>query len=51
RFGIDDGQRKTLAQIGTRLDISRERVRQIERKALRVLRKKGRGLKEYAIAS
>ncbi|MEO0769660.1 MAG: RpoD/SigA family RNA polymerase sigma factor [Cyanobacteria bacterium J06649_4] len=51
RFGLDDGKKKTLAQIGTNLDISRERVRQIERKALRTLRKKGRGLKDYAVAS
>lgn len=51
RYGLDDGKRKTLAQIGTNLDISRERVRQIERKALRSLRKQGSGLKEYATAS
>ncbi|MEL6468172.1 MAG: RNA polymerase sigma factor, RpoD/SigA family [Cyanobacteria bacterium J06623_4] len=50
RFGLDDGQRKTLSQIGTALSISRERVRQIERQALRLLRRKGKGLKEYAIA-
>ncbi|MEL6902672.1 MAG: RNA polymerase sigma factor, RpoD/SigA family [Cyanobacteria bacterium J06606_4] len=50
RFGLDDGQRKTLSQIGTALNISRERVRQIERQALRSLRRKGKALKEYAIA-
>ncbi|MBE9060888.1 RpoD/SigA family RNA polymerase sigma factor [cf. Phormidesmis sp. LEGE 11477] len=51
RFGLDDGRKKTLAQIGQNLDISRERVRQIERKALRVLRRTGHGLKEYTMAS
>ncbi|MEL6263484.1 MAG: RNA polymerase sigma factor, RpoD/SigA family [Cyanobacteria bacterium J06626_6] len=50
RFGLEDGQRKTLSQIGTALDISRERVRQIERQSLRRLRQKGKALKEYAIA-
>lgn len=47
RFGLESGKRMTLAQIGNRLDISRERVRQIERKAMRLLRRNGRGLKEY----
>ncbi|MEM8503749.1 MAG: RpoD/SigA family RNA polymerase sigma factor [Cyanobacteria bacterium P01_D01_bin.1] len=51
RFGLDDGKKKTLAQIGDNLDISRERVRQIERKALRTLRRTGHGLKEYTMAS
>ncbi len=51
RFGLDDGKKKTLAQIGDNLEISRERVRQIERKALRTLRRTGNGLKEYTMAS
>ncbi len=51
RFGLDDGKKKTLAQIGDNLEISRERVRQIERKALRTLRRTGTGLKEYTMAS
>lgn len=38
RFGLDDGQELTLAKIGDRLNLSRERVRQIEREALRKLR-------------
>jgi RNA polymerase primary sigma factor len=38
RFGIDDGDPHTLARIGHKLGISRERVRQIERRALLKLR-------------
>jgi RNA polymerase primary sigma factor len=34
RFGLDDGQVKTLKEIGDKFKISRERVRQIESKAL-----------------
>lgn len=39
RFGITDGQDRTLEEVGTILNVSRERVRQIETKALRKLRK------------
>ena len=38
RFGLNNGERHTLAQIGRLLDVSRERVRQVELKALRKLR-------------
>jgi len=38
RFGLDGAERLTLAEIGRQLDVSRERVRQIELKALRKLR-------------
>ena len=38
RFGLDGEERHTLAEIGRRLDVSRERVRQVELKALRKLR-------------
>jgi RNA polymerase primary sigma factor len=38
RFGLDGQDRHTLAEIGRRLEVSRERVRQVELKALRKLR-------------
>ena len=38
RFGLEGEERHTLAEIGRMLDISRERVRQVELKALRKLR-------------
>lgn len=47
RFGLEDGQAMTLAKIGDRLNISRERVRQIEREALTKLRKRKAAIGEY----
>ncbi|MEL6225072.1 MAG: RNA polymerase sigma factor, RpoD/SigA family [Cyanobacteria bacterium J06627_8] len=47
RFGLSDGQTMTLAKIGARLNISRERVRQIEREALTKLRKRRSDMREY----
>lgn len=47
RFGLEDGQALTLAKIGDRLNISRERVRQIEREALSKLRKRKASIGEY----
>lgn len=47
RFGLNDGQALTLAKIGDRLQISRERVRQIEREALLKLRKRQGAIREY----
>jgi RNA polymerase nonessential primary-like sigma factor len=47
RFGLEDGKALTLAKIGDRLNISRERVRQIEREALTKLRKRKASIGEY----
>lgn len=47
RFGLIDGQALTLAKIGEILNISRERVRQIEREALTKLRKSKANMDEY----
>ena len=38
RYGLDDGEYRTLSQVGTEMGLSRERVRQIEREALNKLR-------------
>jgi RNA polymerase nonessential primary-like sigma factor len=47
RYGLADGQPLTLAKIGSRLSISRERVRQLEREALNKLRKRKASVQEY----
>lgn len=47
RYGLDDGKTMTLAKIGQELELSRERVRQIEREALRNLRKQGSQFHAY----
>jgi len=47
RYGLDDGQTLTLSKIGDQLNISRERVRQIEREALAKLRKRKQNVQEY----
>ncbi|HIK13279.1 MAG TPA: RNA polymerase sigma factor, RpoD/SigA family [Oscillatoriaceae cyanobacterium M33_DOE_052] len=47
RFGLADGKAMTLAKIGDTLNISRERVRQIEREALSKLRKRKADIHEY----
>ena len=38
RFGLEDGRARTLEEVGQRFDVTRERIRQIEAKALRNLR-------------
>lgn len=38
RFGLDDGRTRTLEEVGKEFDVTRERIRQIEAKALRKLR-------------
>ena len=50
RFGLSDGQSLTLAKIGDRLKISRERVRQVEREALVKLRKRKIGVMGYLVS-
>jgi RNA polymerase nonessential primary-like sigma factor len=47
RFGLDNGQTLTLSKIGAQLNISRERVRQIEREALTKLRKRKQDINDY----
>jgi RNA polymerase nonessential primary-like sigma factor len=47
RFGLTDGNPLTLSKIGMQLNISRERVRQIEREALTKLRKRKADMREY----
>ncbi|NRB09609.1 MAG: RNA polymerase sigma factor, RpoD/SigA family [Richelia sp.] len=47
RYGLNDGKPLTLAKIGEILNISRERVRQIEREALKKLRKTQPNISEY----
>ena len=45
RFGLEDGRQRTLEEVGKRFDVTRERIRQIEAKALRKLRHPSRSKK------
>jgi RNA polymerase primary sigma factor len=45
RFGLEDGSEKTLEEVGQCFAVTRERIRQIEAKALRKLRHPSRSLK------
>ena len=49
RFGLEDGKSRTLEEVGKEFNVTRERIRQIEAKALRKLRHPSRGkkLKDY----
>ena len=49
RFGLDDGRARTLEEVGNEFNVTRERIRQIEAKALRKLRhpSRSRKLKDY----
>ncbi|MEG3436129.1 RNA polymerase sigma factor, RpoD/SigA family [Pannus brasiliensis CCIBt3594] len=51
RFGLRDGKELSLAKIGQRMNISRERVRQLEHQALTQLRRRRANVKEYIVAS
>ena len=45
RYGLDDGQQRTLEEVGKEFNVTRERIRQIEAKALRKIRHPGRSKK------
>ena len=49
RFGLEDGRQRTLEEVGRKFDVTRERIRQIEAKALRKLRHpiRSKKLKDY----
>jgi RNA polymerase primary sigma factor len=47
RFGLDGGGVRTLEELGEKLGITRERVRQIEKKTLLILRRRNQTLAEY----
>ncbi|MBV9102651.1 MAG: RNA polymerase sigma factor RpoD [Candidatus Eremiobacteraeota bacterium] len=49
RFGLQDGHQRTLEEVGQEFGVTRERIRQIEAKALRKLRhpSRGKALKDY----
>ena len=49
RFGLENNQRMTLEEVGKEMGVTRERIRQIESKALKKVRKKAKnsGLKDY----
>ena len=49
RFGLEDGHQRTLEEVGQEFGVTRERIRQIEAKALRKLRhpRRGKALKDY----
>ena len=49
RFGLEDGRNRTLEEVGKEFNVTRERIRQIEAKALRKLRHPSRSkrLKDF----
>ena len=51
RFGLKDGNELSLAKIGQKMNLSRERVRQLEHQALNHLRRNRSNVQEYIVAS
>jgi RNA polymerase nonessential primary-like sigma factor len=51
RFGLEDGKELSLAKVGKQLNLSRERVRQLEQQALKQLKKSRAKVREYIVAS
>jgi RNA polymerase primary sigma factor len=51
RFGLEDGRARTLEEVGKEFNVTRERIRQIEAKALRKLRhpSRARKLRDYLV--
>ena len=47
RYGLDDDRSRTLEEVGRQLNVTRERIRQIEAKALRKLKRKNIRMKDY----
>ena len=47
RFGLEDGKELSLAKIGQRMNLSRERVRQLEHQALAQLKRRRAYVREY----
>ncbi|MBE9119049.1 RNA polymerase sigma factor, RpoD/SigA family [Lusitaniella coriacea LEGE 07157] len=51
RYGLHDGKELSLAKVGQQLNLSRERVRQLEQQAFKHLRKRRSQVQEYIVAS
>ena len=47
RYGLDDDRSRTLEEVGRQLNVTRERIRQIEAKALRKLKRKNIRMRDY----
>lgn len=47
RYGLEDGNELSLAKVGNRMNISRERVRQLEQQALKHLRRRKGAMHDY----